>query len=171
MMYLCASLLVVVNAFWLVLTLLMLPGNWMMVATTALVAWWQWDKGMFSPWTLAAIVVLAAGGEVAEFFFSALGVRKAGGTRWAALASLAGAMIGAVVGTFAIPVPVLGSLIGVCVGACAGAWAGEAASRRRLKDSAMVSLAAGAGRLLGTIAKFVIGVLIWLIVAVAAFWP
>ena len=86
MMYLCASLLVVVNAFWLVLTLLMLPGNWMMVATTGLVAWWQWDKGMFSPWTLAAIAALAAAGEVVEFASSAFGVRKVGGTRGAALA-------------------------------------------------------------------------------------
>ena len=171
MIYLWASLLVVVNAFWLALTLLMLPGNWMMVATTALVAWWQWDKGMFSPWTLAAIVALAAAGEVLEFLSSALGVRKAGGTRWAALASLAGAAIGAAVGTFAIPVPVLGSLLGVCVGACAGAWACEAALGRSLTRSAKVSLAAGAGRLLGTIAKLLIGTVIWLIVAAAAFWP
>ena len=42
MVYIWATSLVVINAVWLALVLVGLPGNWLMVATTALVAWWQW---------------------------------------------------------------------------------------------------------------------------------
>ena len=97
-MYLWAVLLVVSNLFWLVLTLLTLPGNWLMVAATGALAWCYWEAGMFSPWTLAAIIALAAGGEVLEFLASAMGVSKAGGTRWAGLGSVVGAVAGAIAG-------------------------------------------------------------------------
>jgi len=171
MIYLWASLLIVVNLFWLVLTALTLPGNWMMVATTALVAWWQWDEGMFSPWTLGALVVLAAGAEVLEFVSSAVGVRKAGGTRWGGVGSLLGALAGAVAGTILIPIPVVGSLVGVCLGACAGAWGFEAACGRSQKQSLRAGVGAGVGRLIATVLKLAVGVVIWIVVAVAAFWP
>ena len=171
MIYLWATLLVLANGCWLVLTLLTLPGNWMMVATTVLVAWWQWDKHMFHPATLAAIVALAVVGEVLEFVSSAVGVRKAGGTRKGAVGSLLGALIGAVAGTFLIPVPLLGTLIGTCLGACGGAWAFEALGGRSQAQSAKAGVGAGVSRLAGTLIKLAIGAAIWLIVAVAAFWP
>ncbi len=81
MTYLVATLLVVVNLAWLALNIFQLPGNWMIVATTGLVAWWQWDEGMFSVWTLAAVLVLAVIGEVLEFFAGVAGTSRAGGTR------------------------------------------------------------------------------------------
>ena len=46
MVYLWATILVVANAVWLFLNLLGLPGNWLMVASTALVAWLYWDQRM-----------------------------------------------------------------------------------------------------------------------------
>ena len=171
MIYLWASLLCVVNAGWLSLTLLMLPGNWMMLATTMLAAWWLRGAGMFSPWTLVAIVALALIGELVEFFSSAVGVSKSGGTRWGGTGSLLGAVVGAIGGTLLIPVPLLGSLVGVCVGAAGGALAGELATGRSGSQSAKSATAAGAGRLVGTAVKFIIGVVIWSIIAIAAFWP
>ena len=59
MIYLWASLLVVWNAVGVFLTLLSLPGTWLMVLATVLLAWWQWDVRMFSPWTLGIVVGLA----------------------------------------------------------------------------------------------------------------
>ncbi len=171
MICLWASLLVVVNLVWLMLTVLTLPGNWMMVASTVLVAWWQWDARMFSPWTLVLVVALAAGAEVLEFISSAVGVRKAGGSRWGAVGSLAGAILGAIAGTILIPIPVVGSLVGVCGGACVGAWAFEAAGGRTTRQSLKAGTGAGIGRLLATVLKLAVGAVIWVIVAVAAFWP
>ena len=171
MIYLWACLLVLVNLFWLVLTLLTLPGNWLMVVTTVLVAWWQWEKGMFSPWTLGAIAALAVLAEVLELISSAVGAKKAGGTKWGSIGSIVGAIAGAVLGTMLIPIPLLGTLIGVCIGAAVGAWGLELAVGRPNRQSLKVGVGAGVGRFVAAILKFGIGLIIWLIVAVAAFWP
>lgn len=175
--YLWATLLTLVNLVWLCLNLLTLPGNWLMVATTMLLAWWQWDAAkaagdqMFSIPTLVAIVALAALGEVVEFFAGVAGARKAGSTRWGSAGALLGGIVGAVAGTFVIPVPVLGSLIGACAGACLGAWGMELLGGREMRPSIRAGIGGGVGRLGGTVLKSFLGVLIWIIVAVAAFWP
>ena len=169
--YLWASLLVLVNVVWLATTLLTLPGNWLMVGTTALVAWWQWDAGMFHPVTLLAVVLLAVVGEVLEFFASAAGVRRAGGSRWGALGSVLGALGGAIAGTVLLPVPLVGSLVGACLGACAGAWVFELSIGRGQGPSIKAGVGAGGGRLLATGVKLALGAIIWTIVAVGAFWP
>jgi uncharacterized protein YqgC (DUF456 family) len=171
--YVWATLLTLVNLIWLSLNLLTLPGNWLMVATTMLVAWWQWAAGdpMFSLPTLVAIVALAALGEVVEFFAGVAGATKAGSTRWGSAGALLGGIVGAVAGTFLIPVPVLGSLIGACAGACLGAWGMELLGGRKMRPSIRAGIGGGVGRLAGAALKSFLGVLIWIIVAVAAFWP
>ena len=177
MTYLVATLLVVVNLAWLALNIFQLPGNWMIVATTGLVAWWQWDaaKGvneqMFSVYVLVAIVVLAAVGEVLEFVAGAAGAKKAGASRWGSLAALGGGMLGGLVGTFVIPIPIVGSLAGACGGACLAAWGMELAMGRKMDHSVRSGVGAGVGRLVGTIIKIALGATIWVIVSVAAFWP
>jgi len=171
MIYVWATLLVACNLAGLVLVLFQMPGNWLMVCLTVGLAWWQWEEGMFSVWTLAVIVLLALVGEVVEFVSSSVGVRKAGGSRWGGAGSLVGAIVGAIAGTIFIPIPIVGSLAGTCLGAFGGAWAMEALVGRKPRQSARAALGAGVGRLVGTGLKFLLGVLIWLIVAVAAFWP
>lgn len=177
MTYLVATLLVVVNLAWVGLNVLQLPGNWLMVATTAVVAWWRWDasKGpndqMFSLYVLIAIVVLAVAGEVLEFVAGAAGAKKAGASRRASWAALVGGLLGALVGTFAIPIPIVGSLVGACGGACVGAWAAELSAGREMDHAVRTGVGAGVGRLAGTLIKMALGGVIWLIVAVAAFWP
>jgi len=171
MIYLVAAILSGVNLVWLLATLVMLPGNWLMVACAAGVAWWQRDAGMFSPWTLAVAGGLALAGEIIEFAASAAGVGKAGGSRWGGVGALAGALLGLALGAVLVPVPVVGPLIGACCGAAAGALVGEVAFGKGVRQAFRPSLAAGAGRLAGTVLKFAVGVLIWTILTVAAFWP
>ncbi len=79
--------------------------------------------------------------------------------------------VGAILGTVLIPLPVAGSLVGACAGACIGAWTIELAAGRGIRRSVKPALAAGAGRLVGTLGKFIIGVAIWIVIAVAAFYP
>jgi len=163
-------LLVVVNVVCLVLVLFQLPGNWLMVLTTGLMAWWQWDEGVFSVPLLVAIVVLAVVGEVVELAAGALGAKKAGGTKWGAIGALFGGMPGAVLGTILIPVPILGTLFGASAGAYAGAWLLERHVAKRDHDEARRSgIGAGMGVLVGTVTKFSIGITIWVTVFVAAF--
>ncbi|MHC4561529.1 MAG: DUF456 family protein [Planctomycetota bacterium] len=172
MIYVWAVLLVSVNAGFLVMTLFLLPGNWLMIAATVGMAIWQWEAGMFSVWTLVAIGVLAAGGEVVEFLTSAVAVRTSGGTRKGSIGALMGGLPGGVLGTFLIPIPVIGTLAGAALGAASGAYLFERwFGKRQRGESTRSGMAAGAGVFIGTVTKFILGCLIWLIIAVAAFWP
>jgi uncharacterized protein YqgC (DUF456 family) len=171
MVYIWILLLLLVNAFCLLLVLFALPGNWLMLISTCLFAWWRWDDGIFSIYTLIAIGILAALGEIIEFFGGMGGARKAGARWFGAFGALLGAIIGAIVCTFVIPIPMLGTVIGACGGAGTGALVFEMAAGRRLEESARSGLGASLGELVGITIKISLGFLIWIIIAVAAFWP
>ena len=70
-----------------------------------------------------------------------------------------------------IPVLFLGTVIGACIGAGLGAWAIEVSRGRIMEESVRCGLGAGHGELLGITANVTAGIIIWLIVAVAAFRP
>lgn len=169
MVYVWASLLVAVNSVWLFTTALALPGNWLMVVTTALFAWFQHDRGMFSIWTLVAITVLAIVGELLEFFAGAYGAKRAGGGRRAVVGAILGAISGAIVGTFAIPILLFGSVIGGCIGAAVGTVVMEHSAGKQAHESLKTGLSAGLGHFLGINLKLIIGLAIWLTVVIAAF--
>lgn len=172
-----AILLCVINALWLLLVVLGLPGNWLIVATTVAVAWWRWEvdagagRPMFGLTVLIVIALLALVGEVFEFIAGAVGAEHAGGSRRGATGALLGALVGGIVGTIFIPVLILGSLAGTCGGAAVGAWGFELYGGRRMRASLKSGAGAGLGRLTGTLIKVLIGALIWIVVTVAAFWP
>ncbi len=171
MLYVWLIALLLLNAVWLAMVPFALPGNWLIVITTALFAWWRADDAVFSIYTLIAIAVLALLGELIEFFGGMGGARKAGARLRGSLGAIIGAITGAVLGTFIIPIPFLGTLLGSCIGAGLGAWALESLGGRQMHESVHTGLGAGLGQLLGTTTKLAIGFIIWLTVAVAAFWP
>ena len=170
-------LLILINFFWLLLTLIGLPGTWLMAATTLGFAWWRWNPALdgshqiFSPATLFILVGLAILGEVWEFSAGMAGAKMAGGSAWGAAGALIGSIVGGIVGTFAIPIPLIGSLLGACGGAAAGAFAGEALIGRSDDEALRSGIGAGIGRLRGTLAKMMVAVVMWIWIAVAAFWP
>jgi uncharacterized protein YqgC (DUF456 family) len=169
MVYLYALLLALVNLLGLVLTLVGLPGNWLMVFATALVAWIE--PGLFSLWTLGGITLLALLGEFVEFFSGAAGAKRSGGTRRGSIGAILGGIIGGVLGTGMIPIAVIGTLIGMGLGAFLGAGLLELLGGQTMELSFRAARGAAVGRVFGFLAKFVIGIGIWLIVTVTAFWP
>ena len=171
MIYLWLVILILFNACWLMLVLFTLPGNWLMVIGTCLFAWWRWDDGVFSWPLLIAVTVLALIAEIIEFFAGAGGAKKAGAGWLGALAAIGGAIFGAIVGTFAIPVPIFGTLLGACLGAGLFTWIVERITGKELNQSVRSGVGAGTGVLVGTLSKFGIGCLIWLLITIAAFWP
>jgi uncharacterized protein YqgC (DUF456 family) len=170
MIYVWLTILVIFNACSLVLVLFSLPGNWLIITATGLFAWWKWDDGIFSKYTLIAIVILAIVGEIIEFFASVGGAKKAGASWLAAVCAIAGAIAGAMVGTVFIPVPILGTLLGACIGAGSVTLLVELKGGKEMHHSLKSGLGAGIGVLLGTTSKFAIGLLIWLTVTAAAFY-
>lgn len=172
MPFVFSLLFLLVNSVWLFLVVVGLPGNWLIVATTAGVAWWKWDPEhqLISPWTLVALVAVAAMGEVLEFVAGAAGAKQAGGSTRGAAGALGGGLVGALVGTFLIPIPLIGSLMGAAGGAALGAWAMEMSGGKEMEASVRIGVSAGIGRLVGTLLKLSVGVVLWVIAAAALFW-
>src|SRR5690242_9089812 len=85
-----------VLVFW-SFNLLGLPGNWMVVAATALFVWLtSGPESGGLRWAAVAVVTgLAVVGEVVEFGASARGVKRAGGSRRGAALALVGSVGGA----------------------------------------------------------------------------
>lgn len=171
MLYVELFILVLLNLLWLMLVLFGLPGNWLMVLSTSLFAWWTWDQGVFSGGTLIAIAVLAAVGELIEFLGGMVGARKAGASWRASLAGILGALIGAFAGTILFPVLVVGTIVGACLGVGLAVWIVETSRGVHPDRSLQRAVGAGMGEFIGMVSKFVLGIAIWLTITVAALWP
>ena len=154
----------VVIAVGLALDLVGLFGNWVILGAIG-AAWAITGFTHFGGWAMAVLVGLAVLGEVVEAVAAALGARRFGGDRGAALSALVGAIAGAVVGTPMLPV------IGTVAGACAGAFLGAAGHevllmRRTASDAAWTGLGAALGRIAGLFAKLAIGIAMLILAAV-----
>ncbi len=171
MVYFWSLLLIVVNLFWLMLVFFALPGNWLIVISTCVFAWWRSEDGVFSVYTLVLITVLAVVGEVLEFLGSFAGAKKTGASLLGSIGAVFGAVAGAIVGTFVIPIPLLGTILGACLGAGLATWSVELLKGRQGKHSVRSGVGAGIGELIGIVSKFAIGCIIWFVVAIAVFWP
>jgi hypothetical protein len=148
-----------------------MPGNWLMIGITALFAWWQSDEPVFSVYTLILAILLAVVGEIVEFLAGPGGARRAGSTFRGVFGAIIGMFVGALAGTVIIPIPVVGTIIGAALGACLGTAVLELTAGKKLDHSFRAGFGAGIGVLLGTGGKFLIGVVIWLIIALTAFIP
>jgi uncharacterized protein YqgC (DUF456 family) len=171
MLYVYASLLVLVNTVALFLVPFGLPGTWIMALCTAILAWWQYEEGMFSIAIVVFVFVLAAVAEILDLVAAAVGARCTGGSRRGSWGGIIGGIIGAIAGTALIPVPVLGTIFGGCLGAFLGAVILEWLGGWSLSPSLRSGGGAAAGRLFGTLVKLGVGVIMWVAIAIAAFWP
>ena len=169
MVYFWSILLIVLNTVWLCLNAFGLPGNWLILISTCAFAWWRSSDDVFSIYTLIVIALLAVAGELIEFFAGMTGARRRGASWRGLVGALIGAVVGATIGT--LVVPLVGTVFGACIGAGVGAWGLELTAGKRMKESVRYDLGAGVGELVGITSKLVLGVLIWLIIAVGAFWP
>lgn len=177
MYYVWAVLLVVANFAGWVLNLFALPGNWLVVLFTAIFVALvpRSEEQGIGWWTVIILVVIALLGELIEFAAGAAGAAKKGGSRRGMLLAIAGTMIGSLTGAalFSPVVPVIGTVIGAVggggLGAFAGAYLGETWKGRTAEDRLEISRGALVGRLLGTVGKMAVGIVMVIIVAVDAF--
>ncbi|MEO0514264.1 MAG: DUF456 domain-containing protein [Planctomycetota bacterium] len=169
LLILAIAALLLINAAGVVLVAIQLPGTWLMIAATAVFAWWRWGQEHWSYgwWTLAALLVLAALGELVEFAASAMGSRQVGGSKRGAALSIATALIGAILGSFLIPIPIVGTLLGAALGAGAGASLGDKWAGRSWAETAQGFKGAAIGKLSGAAVKLVISVMMWLTAVLA----
>jgi uncharacterized protein YqgC (DUF456 family) len=171
-----AMLLFAVLVFAWMLNLFGLPGNWINVLAAGLYAYlMSGDERVDVGWPVIIVAfLLACLGELIEFAASAAGVAKTGGTKRGAVLAILGSFAGGVVGAFVgLPIPVIGSILAIVIfaslGAMGGAMLGERWAGRDFDVSVEVGHAAFWGRLLGTVGKIIVGVMIVLIVTAALF--
>lgn len=177
MVYLWATLLLIANLAAWVSTVFTLPGNWLIVAFTALYAWVS-PAGQHPrvSWLVVAVVAaLALVGEILEFFAGAAGAARQGASRRSVVLSIVGAAVGSITGAMlGIPIPVIGPLIGAvgggAAGAFLGAYLGEAGRSRTQAERIAIGRGALVGRLLGTAGKLAIGVVMLVVVTLDAFF-
>ncbi|MBM3969988.1 MAG: DUF456 domain-containing protein [Planctomycetes bacterium] len=172
-----AVLLVLGSLFAWLLTVLQLPGNWLMVLLTAMAAWLIPEETRFSVgWpTVGIVFALAVVGEVLELATGAVAAKKQGASRRAVCLALVGGIAGALFGAGGgSVVPVLGTLIGILAGGAAGAflgaYLGETWKGRSEAQAVAVGRAVAIGRTLGVLGKMSVGVVMVLIVAWDAFF-
>jgi len=144
------------------LTLMALPGNWLIVIITCI---FSWAFPLTSPthigWgVLITMGALATLGEVLEFFLGAASLAKGGSKRgafWALIGSILGSLLGAAVLSI---VPVLGTAVGLILGAAFGAMGGAVLGEKSLGKTQEESIRLGKvafwGKLLGSVSKIVI---------------
>lgn len=169
MIHFWAAVLILVNAFCLSLVAFAIPGNWLMIIAAAAFAWWQRDHNIISVYTLVAVTALAVLGELLELLGGAGAAKKAGAGFRGSVGAIAGAITGAVLGTFLIPVAIIGTLTGSAIGAAAGSAILSGAKGQGKRTS--LALHTGFGQFVGSSMKLLVGVAIWFVIAVAAFWP
>lgn len=154
------------------LSLVTLPGNWIIVACCALFAWlFPEEGGRGISWlTVIVLTVLAGLGEVIEFVAGAAGAAKQGASRRSVALSILGAILGSVVGlSLGVPVlvvgPFIGAVLGGAVGAFGGAYLGEYWKGRSEEERMAASQGAFFGRIWGTVGKLATGAVMLAIVA------
>src|SRR4051812_19058585 len=166
MTFVCDLLLILAMLAFCVANLFSLPGNWLIVLAAAAYAGLMpaESRGSLGWPVVGGLAVLALLGEVVEIAAGAAGVKKAGGSRRGSVLALVGSFAGAIAGmVVGLPIPVVGSVIAAllfaAVGALLGAMLGESLAGRSWGKSWQVGRAAFWGRLLGTLAKALIGAL------------
>lgn len=156
---------------------LSLPGNWFIVGLAALfvsvmetgeaAAGLNWKA-------VGLLAIIAAGGEALEFFASAAGAARKGGSRRAVFLAVVGTIAGSITGAvMGVPIPLFGSLFGALAGGAAGAFAGaylgEMWKHGMADQSVDVGFGAAIGRVLGTVGKVMVGSVMLVILAVRVY--
>ena len=171
--WLSVSFLIALNAVALLSNLFLLPGNWVMTGLLCIFLLAS-DFGHGPTWIIVIICGTLAGlGEVLELAMGSAKAAKKGASRRAMLISMGMSFVCSIAGTFLIPIPVVGSVVGAILGAAlgafAGAWLGEAWKGTEPALRTEIGTAAMSGRLLGMLAKGVVGVTIF-VVQLVSFW-
>ena len=174
MTFVWALLLVVIVVAACLLTVIGMPGNWLVVTAAAVYAFLLPHDGRAAiGWpVVVALVGLAVLGEVVELVAGALGVQRVGGSRRSAVLALGGSVVGGIVGVIVgVPIPIIGSFVGAILfgglGALTGGMLGEYWKGRTTDEALRVGHAAFWSRLFGTLSKAAIG-LVMVIVTIAA---
>lgn len=134
-----------------------LPGGW--IALAVILAYSLATRFAVVGWpTLLVMLAVLVAGEIVESLLGVVYVARKGATKWGVFGAFAGGLAGAVLGTMIVPV--VGSIVFAFAGAFAGAVLLEYARYRSLDRALQTGFFAFIGKLLATICKFALGLVV-----------
>jgi uncharacterized protein len=167
MIWIYYLILLLVGLCGLVLAIFMLPGLWLMLAGAAGYALIS-HRAYVGDKTLIALLLLAGLAEVSDVFLGGAGAKQAGASGWGIVGGIVGAILGGIFLTF-IPIPIVSTVIGICLGSFLGAAIVELAMGQSAGQSVRIGYGAAKGRFIGIVCKLSLGVIMFLIMLIAAF--
>lgn len=150
------------------LTVIGLPGNWL-IFFAALGYGFYYDFTGFTSRLLLLLLGLVLAGEFVEFIAGALGARKQKASTLATIAAFIGGIAGAVAGTAILPV--IGSLLGAFGGAFAASYLAEYLITGNLDQSHRVAKSVLAGQIAGMAVKMAVAIAMAVTIVVNLIWP
>ncbi|NCD32605.1 MAG: DUF456 domain-containing protein [Spartobacteria bacterium] len=108
-----------------VLSALSFSGTWCVVIASMWAVWMTGADHFPGLFVIIAFILISLSAEALEFFSSAWGVKKRGGSKGAGFGAMTGSMFGLIVGSAVIPIPLIGSLLGLFAGTFVGAFSVE----------------------------------------------
>lgn len=148
------AVVVIIAILLIISTIFGLPGNFLLVVLTLVLA--VWDQFQQLSWGFVGAMALAwLIGEGIEFFASAIGAKQANASRPAIIAAYIGAFVGMIIGT--VFSPVIGTLIGSLLGAFCAGYGIEYRQTGSGGQAKTVALYVVLGQLLGLVFKLALG--------------
>jgi uncharacterized protein YqgC (DUF456 family) len=159
-------LLLLLTVAGLLLVLLTLPGLWLITAAAGVYA--LLTHGIHLGFkSLLTLLILSLIGEVLEISAGSAAAKQAGGSRKAMIGGIVGGILGGIIGSFFLPIVL--SIVGVCLGSFVGASILEMFGNQNAVQSIRVGWGAAKGRFQGMILKLAIGIIMSLLILIAAF--
>ena len=144
------AVLIIICVVSVLLTVIRLPGTWLIVIAALVFGWLTgWER--MPPVWVGVLAGMALVGEAIELVASVITARRAGGTRQAAWGGLIGGLVGMLV--LSPPLPIIGTFLGAILGCFLGAAAAEMWMRNHLRQGARVGYFAAMGFVIGAATK------------------
>jgi uncharacterized protein YqgC (DUF456 family) len=156
-----------VSLIGLFLSLVGLPGIWLIPLATILFAWVTGIDTFVGVGPIAAIILLGLAAEIIEFFAGALGAKSAGGAKRSMAGAVLGGIIGGIVGTPVLPI--IGTIFGSVIGAFLGAYLLQLTKKASADAARKTGTGAAVGRVIGIITKTSFGVAMMMVALIACF--
>ncbi|HEX4054640.1 MAG TPA: DUF456 domain-containing protein [Tepidisphaeraceae bacterium] len=166
MIWLYYILLLLLAAAGIILLICTLPGLWLITGSAAIYALITHERHLGFK-TLITLLILSLAGEAFELLAGSAAARKSGGGRRGMIGGIVGGLLGGIVGSFFFPIVL--SIVGICIGSFVGASGFELLGGKHPLQSVSIGWGAAKGRFQGMILKLAIGLVMALLVLIAAF--
>lgn len=148
-------LLMVALLFGIILTLIGLPGNFLLLLAAAIYGWQEEFLHLNYAWLLLLTAMWGCG-ELLEFLAGIMGAKKQRASGWALLAAFFGSLAGGIVGTGMLPL--IGTVLGALFGGFIASYTAEYFYTKDKEKAHAVAQGVVKGQITGMLIKLVIAI-------------